>query len=359
VSGIRGRYHLFLEKAHIDEIRGFARFYDTHTVVVDGERYTADHIVIATGSTPVVPELPGAEWGITSDGFFALPERPQRVAVVGSGYVAVELAGILNAFGSQVTMFLRGAHLLRAFDAMLKECLMEAMLCEGIALLRNTRVSALYRQGDGTLTVACDNGQEVPGFDVLIWAIGRNPNIAELKLQAAGVVTDSKDRITVDTFQNTNVPGIYAIGDVTGRYPLTPVAIAAGRRLADRLFGGLSERRLEYEHIPTVVFSYPPVGTVGLTEEEARKIHGDAVQVYQVRFTPLYHALTERKRQTAIKLVTVGPSKRVVGCHVIGIGADELLQGFTVAIRMGATKADFDDTVAIHPTTAEELVTLR
>jgi len=197
------------------------------------------------------------------------------------------------------------------------------------------------------------------GFDALIWAIGRLPNSEALGLAAAGVALDERGYIPTDPFQNTNVPGVYAVGDVTGRFPLTPVAIAAARRLADRLFGGQSERRLVYENIPTVIFSHPPMGTVGLSEEAARAAHGnDAVKVYQTRFTPMYHALTTRKPKTAMKLVTVGAQERIVGAHIIGLGADEMLQGFAVAIRMGATKRDLDDTVAIHPTSAEELVTM-
>jgi glutathione reductase (NADPH) len=195
--------------------------------------------------------------------------------------------------------------------------------------------------------------------DTLLWAIGREPLTADLNLTATGVTVAEDGTIATDAFQNTSVAGIYAIGDITGRFPLTPVAIAAGRRLADRLFGDQPERRLAYENIPTVVFSHPPIGTVGLTEEQARTTYGAAVNVYQTRFTPMYHALTRDKTQTAMKLVCVGAEEKIVGCHIIGPGADEMLQGFAVAVRMGATKRDFDDTVAIHPTSAEELVTMR
>ena len=203
------------------------------------------------------------------------------------------------------------------------------------------------------------DGREFPGFDCLLWAVGRAANVAGLDLGKAGVAVDDGDFVVTDGFQNTNVPGIYAIGDVTGRAALTPVAIAAGRRLSDRLFGGKADRRLEYSMIPTVVFTHPPIGTVGASEAEARAQYGDAVKVYVADFTPMYHALTARKTHTDMKLVCVGPEQRIVGCHIIGTGADEMLQGFAVAIRMGATKRDFDDTVAIHPTSAEELVTMR
>mgnify|MGYP000084280163 FL=1 len=286
-------------------------------------------------------------------------EGTPRVAVVGAGYIAVELAGMLKALGADVTMLLRREHLLRTFDATLRENLTEEMLGDGIDILARTQVKELVREADGSLCVLCENGQRLEGFDELIWAIGRYPLTQDLGLEAAGVGVDGKGYIPTDKFQQTAVAGIYAIGDVTGRAQLTPVAIAAGRRLADRVFGGMQDRHLPYDNIPTVVFSHPPLATVGLTESEARDIHGEAVKVYQTRFTAMYNALTKRKQKTAMKLVTVGAQERVVGCHVIGPGADEMLQGFAVAIRMGATKSDLDDTVAIHPTSAEELVTMR
>jgi glutathione reductase (NADPH) len=359
VQGITGWYHTYLADSNIDEIPGAARFVDARTLEVDGQQYTADHIAIAVGGTPALPDLPGAELGITSDGFFELEALPRRVAVVGAGYIAVELAGVLNALGSDVTMLLRKEHLLRNFDAMLRESLMEEMLNDGIGILAGTQVAAVLRQDDGSLCIESTNGQRLDGFDQLVWAIGRTPLTADLNLAAAGVHMNAEGFVPSDEFENTNVPGIYAVGDVTGKPALTPVAIAAGRRLGDRLFGGMPERRLVYEHISTVVFSHPPIGTVGLTEDEARASHGDAVKIYQTRFTPMYYAPLEHKRQTAMKLVTVGAQEKVVGCHIIGDGADEMLQGFAVAIRMGATKQDLDDTVAIHPTSAEELVTMR
>jgi len=359
ISKINNWYHTYLSDSNIQEIQGRARFVDAKTIEVSGERYSADHIVVAVGGKPTVPNVSGAELGITSDGFFELKELPKRVAIVGSGYIAVELAGLLKALGSEVTMLLRKEHLLRNFDAMLRECLMEEMVNSGINILSSTQVRTIERESNGCLRLECDAGQTLEGFDELIWAIGREPNTEELDLEQSGVEQDEAGYIPTDKFECTNVPGIYAIGDITGKAPLTPVAIAAGRRLADRLFGGMTERHLPYENIPTVVFSHPPIGTVGLTEDEARDAHGEAVKVYQSRFTPLYHALTETKHQTSIKLVTVGAQEKVVGCHIIGLGADEILQGFAVAIRMGALKRDLDDTVAIHPTSAEELVTLR
>ncbi|RRQ21854.1 glutathione-disulfide reductase [Thiohalobacter thiocyanaticus] len=359
VNGINTWYHTYLTDSDIAEIPGRARFIDARTLDVDGERYTADHICIAVGGYPTVPDIPGAELGITSDGFFELDTLPPRVAIAGSGYIAVELAGMLNALGSDVTLVLRREHILRDFDAMLRECLMEEMIKDGIDIISTTELAEVVRQDSGKLSLRGCNGQHLDDFDQLIWAIGRTPATAGLNLEAAGVATDDNGFIPSDRFENTNVEGIYALGDVNGKAALTPVAIAAARRLADRLFGGMSERHLPYENIPSVVFSHPPIGTVGLTEARAREIHGDAVTIYQTRFTAMYHALTEHKRETAMKLVTVGAQEKVVGCHIIGMGADEMLQGFAVAVRMGARKADLDDTVALHPTSAEELVTMR
>jgi len=359
IGNINTWYHGYLKDSGIDEIRGHARFLDSRTIEVEGERYSADHIVIAPGAVPRLPSIPGAELGITSDGFFALEAQPRKVAVVGAGYIAVELAGVLQALGSEVTLVIRREHVLDGFDALLRETLLEAMQDEGIQVVTNTTLTAVERTDDG-LRLRCDHGTELAGFDSLIWAIGRDPATADLNLEAAGVETDANGYIPTDRFENTNVPGIYAVGDVTGRIALTPVAIAAARRLATRLFGGRPELRLDYENVPTVVFSHPPVGTVGLTEAQALEQYGpQSVKCYQTSFTPMYAALTSHPSPTAMKLVTVGAQEKLVGVHIIGLGADEMLQGFAVALKMGATKADLDNTVALHPTSAEELVTMR
>jgi len=313
--------------------------------------------VIATGGRPTLPALPGAELGITSDGFFALEQRPARVAIVGSGYVACELAGSFHELGSEVELFIRRDHVLTGFDAMLGKSLMREMRGRGIVIREQVKPTSLRAEG-GVITVRTHDG-DFSGYDCLLWAVGRHSNVAGLDLAKAGVEVGAGEFVVTDKFQNTNVPGIYAVGDVTGRAALTPVAIAAGRRLSDRLFGGKTDRHLDYRMIPTVVFTHPPIGTVGVSEAEARMQYGDAVKVYVADFTPMYHALTTRKSRTDMKLVCVGEEQRIVGCHIIGAGADEMLQGFAVAIRMGATKRDFDDTVAIHPTSAEELVTMR
>ncbi len=359
VARLNTMYSTRLADSGIEWLRGSARFIDAHTLAVGEERIRATHIVIATGGRPIVPGVEGAGLGITSDGFFALRAQPRRVAIVGSGYVAVELAGMLRALGSEVSLVLRGQRLLASFDVMLRDALLEAMSDEGISLLTGAAVARVERETGGAVRLWTGTAQCAGNFDTLIWAVGREPNTDNLDLSKVGIKLDQGGFIVTDAYQNTNIEGVYALGDVTGRAPLTPVAIAAGRRLADRLFGGLADSRLDYEMIPTVIFTHPPIGTVGLSEDEARARHGDGVKIYQTRFTPLYHAVTQRKPRTAMKLVTIGPREQVVGCHVIGPGADEMLQGFAVAIKMGATKADFDNTVAIHPTSAEELVTLR
>lgn len=358
VSRLNDIYQSNLENSNIEKVDGFGRFIDAHTVAVDDQHYSAAHIVIATGGRPMVPDLPGAELGITSDGFFDLETQPKRVVVVGAGYIAVELAGLLQALGSEVTMLLRRERFLGRFDAMLRETLMESMQDAGVNVLTCIHMDRVERDEQGCIAMHTKDGQRLGDFDALIWATGRENCIDGIGLEQAGV--DTRNGIIVtDEYQNTNVEGIYAVGDITGRAQLTPVAVAAGRKLADRLFDNQTEARFEYDLIPTVMFSHPPIATVGMTEGEARDKFGDDVRVYQSRFVPMYHAVTERRPRSAMKIVTVGAIEKVVGLHIIGQGADEMLQGFAVAMRMGATKADFDRTLAIHPTSAEELVTMR
>ena len=360
VERLNGIYLRRFDEPNLDLVRGRARLVDGHTIEVGEKRFTGARMLLATGGMPLVPATPGAELGITSDGFFELAQCPRRVAVVGSGYIAVELAGMLGALGAEVTLLVRKERLLRHFDTLLGESLAEAMAADGVRICRRTQVASVARREDGALAIECTG--DAPGTlesDCLMWAIGRAPNAGGLGLEQAGVATNAAGYVIVDEFQATNAPEVYAIGDITGRIPLTPVAIAAGRRLADRLWGGMSGRKLDYECVPTVVFSHPTIGTVGLTEDQARARHGEDLHVYRSSFNPMYHAFTRHRRKTAMKLLTVGEEERVVGCHIFGLGADEMLQGFAVAIRMGATKRDFDDTVAIHPTSAEELVTMR
>jgi glutathione reductase (NADPH) len=349
-----------LDKSQVRLVHGRARFEADGSVMVGSERLSAAHVLIAVGGAPRWPNLPGAELGMVSDDVFRLERAPERLLIVGAGYVAVEFAGIFAALGTRVTLAYREAGLLRHFDAILGEALCEEMVAQGIELAPYSVPSRLERGADGKLHLQLRQGEPLSGFDAVLWAIGRVPATAELRLERLGITLSESGHIPVDAFQNSAVRGIYSVGDVTGHFELTPVAIAAGRRLAERLFGGQALAKVDYEYIPTVVFSHPPIGTVGLSEVEAREKYGDElVKTYGARFTNLYYALSERKPKTTIKLVTVGPEERVVGLHVIGLGSDELLQGFAVAIRMGANKRDFDRTLAIHPTAAEEVVTLK
>ena len=358
IERLNGIYESNLANRDITTIRGKASFVDAHTIDVAGRQYTAERLVIATGGYPIVPRIQGSEMGITSDGFFELEEMPRRVALVGSGYVAVELAGIFNALGAYTTVLVRKDGVLRSFDPMVREELEASMAATEIHL-ETSVVPHCLEQSDAGLTIVAEDGRSFGCYDQVIWAVGRAPHTEDLELEAAGVEHDGYGFVRVDDFQKTNVDHIFALGDVTGREALTPVAIAAGRRLADRLYGGMDGRHLDYRCIPTVVFSHPPIGTVGLTENEARAEYGDDVKVYQSRFTPMHYAFSDKKTMTTMKLVTTGSDERIVGCHLIGDSVDEMLQGFAVAIRMGATKKDFDDTVAIHPTSSEELVTMR
>ncbi|MEX1080619.1 MAG: glutathione-disulfide reductase [Halofilum sp. (in: g-proteobacteria)] len=359
IARLNDIYVANLERDGVARISGYARFTGERTVEVEGRQLSADHVAIAVGGEPIVPEVPGAELGLTSDGFFEMSERPNHVAVIGAGYIAVELAGVLNALGSDVCLVLRRSSVLRPFDADLQEVLLESMQADGIRVLFNTPTDAIEAGDNGLVLVGAD-GTRIERLDRVIWAVGRSPRVADLGLENAGVELDEDGYVRSDEYQNTSAAGVYAIGDVIGRYELTPVAIAAGRKLADRLFGGQADARLEYDKVPTVVFTHPPLGTVGMSEEAARESYGhDNITVYRTRFTPMYHALTERRTPAVMKLICAGASEEVVGCHIFGHGADEMLQGFAVAIHMGARKADFDATVAIHPTSSEELVTLR
>ena len=353
-------YAANLARHEIELVRARASLLDEHSVTAAGRRLQAPHLILATGGRPRRPLIPGAELGITSDGFFELPECPRRVAVVGSSYIAVELAGIFAGLGAGTTLVLRGDTALKSFDDMLGEATLDMLREEGVQIVTHASPAALARGAGGALELAARDGRGLGPFDCVLWAVGRMAAVEDLALAKAGVALDIQGFIATDTYQASSAPGIYAIGDVAGRAQLTPVAIAAGRRLSDRLFGAHSDRHLDYENIPTVIFGRPPIGTVGLTEKAARERYGaDSITVFRSSFVPLYHALSTAKRRCEMKLVTAGPEQRIVGLHVVGAGADEMLQGFAVAVRMGATKKDFDDTVAIHPTSAEEFVTMR
>ncbi|MBM4362142.1 MAG: glutathione-disulfide reductase [Deltaproteobacteria bacterium] len=352
------RYARHLETEGVQRIEGRARLLGPGVVDVEGRRFEARHVVLATGGAPRIPELPGAELGITSDALFTLPELPRRLCVVGGGYIGVEAASIFRALGSEVTLATRRSHPLHDFGATIREALAAELSALGLALAPGL-VPAALEQNVAGLFLHGANGERLGPFDRVLWAIGRAPATSSLGLETAGVSLGSRGEVVVDAFQDTTLPGIHAVGDVTGGRELTPVAIAEGRRLADRLFGGRPDSKLDHDDVPTVVFSLPPVGTVGLSLEAARARHGEPVRAYRSTFTATRYALTRRRPRTTVELVVAGPDERVVGVHVVGAGADELLQGFAVALKLGARKVDLDRTVAIHPTTAEELVTLR
>jgi len=358
IERIHQSYERVLGNNKITVINGFAKFIDNHSIEVNGDIYSAAHITIATGGAPTVPDIDGAEYGITSDGFFALTEQPERVAVVGAGYIAVEIAGVFNALGSETHLLCRRQTFLREFDCMLSSTLVEVMQEEGPTLHTHSVPKSVVKNADGSLTLHLENEKSVT-VDCLIWAIGRTPANSGIGLENTDVMLDKHTFIKVDKYQNSSVQGIYAVGDNTGEIQLTPVAVKAGRQLSERLFNGKPDAHLDATLVPTVVFSHPPIGTIGLTELEAVEQYGkDNLTLYTSQFTSMYTALTEHRQPTRMKLVCSGKEQKVVGLHSIGFASDEILQGFGVAMKMGATKADFDSCIAIHPTSAEEFVTL-
>ena len=359
IAGIHDSYRKRLDAAGIVHLPCRGHFVDAHTVETHlGLRVSAAHVLIATGGKPKRPDIPGAELGLVSDDFFNLCDAPQRVAIVGGGYIAVELAGVLQALGSKVELFVRGQHLLDSFDRELTDELTENLRQHGIHCHFGHRIASLGQAGEQRVLHGHD-GQAGGLFDSVIFATGRVPNSGQLGLDDIGVAIDGDGFIRVDELQDTPVAGVHAVGDVSSRIALTPVAIAAARRLMDRLFGGKHDAKLDYDDIATVVFAHPPIGMVGLTEVQARARHGDAVKTYSARFRPMLHALADSPQRSLFKLVCVGAEERVVGIHLLGEGADEMLQGFAVALRKGITKRDLDDTMAIHPTSAEEVVLMR
>ena len=355
IDRIHQSYERRLQEAGIRVLRERGVVVAGDCVEAGDHRLQARHIVIASGARPRSLDLPGFELGMVSDGFFDLRECPRRVAIVGGGYIGVEFAGVLNALGAEVALFSRH-HLLRGFDADLTGALGDIMAAQGVDMHTRCAVKSVNRDGEA-LFLSCDSGLEGP-FERIIWAVGRVPNSDNMGLEMLGVECDPDGHIRVDSRQNTSVPGLYAVGDVSSRTALTPVAIAAGRKLADRLFGGDRTARLDYDNIPSVVFAHPPLASVGLTEVQARERDGDAVQCYTSEFTPMQLALSQHPYKSVMKMVCSGEDERVVGLHILGPGADEMLQGFAVAVKMGARKADFDSTVAVHPTSSEELVLL-
>ncbi|OQR91504.1 glutathione reductase [Achlya hypogyna] len=365
VASLTAMYATGLGEEGIEVVLGAATFVNNHAIAVNGVEYSAPHILIAVGGSPAMPAIPGIDLAISSDGFFALETQPRKVAVVGAGYIAVELAGIFNALSTETTLFCRGSQVLRKFDPLVRDLVNLEMQRAGANFVTESALTQIDRDADGRLRVQADVAGDTrifAGFDVVLMAIGRAPRTDDLGLETTEIAVSASQHIVVDAQENTSVPGVYAIGDVTTTgWELTPVAIAAGRRLADRLFGGEPNACLHYHQIPTVVFSHPPIGTIGLTEPEAVAAYGaQNVTVHTSSFSNMLYAMSAEKDQvqTAMKLVCIGDEETVVGVHVAGLGADEMIQGFGVALKMGARKSDFDNSVAIHPTASEELVTM-
>ena len=358
IDRARSSYDGSFKRNGVDLIEGRAHFVDSHTVSVNGELIRAKHIVIATGARPSIPTIPGAELGGSSDDVFAWEQLPESVSILGAGYIAVELAGVLHALGVKTDLFVRRDRPLRTFDSYIVEGLVNEMEKTGLPL-HTHKVPVKLEKTDQGITIHFEDGSSHTASQV-IWATGRRPNVDGLELENAGVTLNQRGFIQVDEYQNTVVDGIYALGDVTGEKELTPVAIKAGRTLSERLFNGKTSAKMDYTTIPTVVFSHPAIGTVGLTEDQAIKEYGqDNIKVYKSSFASMYSAVTSHRQESRFKLITAGADEKVVGLHGLGYGVDEMIQGFAVAIKMGATKADFDATVAIHPTASEEFVTMR
>jgi len=348
-------YARVLDDAGVKRLEGHARVVDPHTIELAGRTYTAANLLLATGGWPALPEIPGIEHAITSNEAFHLKELPRRVVVAGGGYIAVEFAGIFNGLGSRTTQLHRGELFLRGFDDDLRRTLADEMRKKGVELRFGVRMERIDKHGD-VLRARLTDGSELEA-DQILFAIGRAPNVAGIGLEEAGVALDSVGAVVVDAYSRTNVPSIWAIGDVTNRLNLTPVAIHEAMALSATLFANRPTVP-GYDDVPTAVFSQPAIGTVGLTESVARERFG-AIDVYRASFKPLRHTLSGRDEKTLMKLVVDRASQRVVGAHMVGPDAGEIIQGIAIAVKMRATKAQFDATVGIHPTSAEEFVTMR
>jgi glutathione reductase (NADPH) len=358
VERLNGVYQRMLDNSKVELVRGYAKFRDEQTVEVGDRTITAERILIAVGGRPVKPDIPGMEFAFTSDDMFHLPEQPKQIMILGGGYIGCEFACILNGLGTQVTQIIRGDRILRGFDEDLRATIQEGMQEHGVRLLTQTVVKQIEKTNEGLkVTLKRESEENVLTDVVSLAATGRKPNLEQLGVENTGVEIRN-DAVVVDEHHQTKVKSIYAIGDCTGRIELTPVAIKEGRILADKLFGDQSAI-MNYDSVPTAVFTTPEAATVGLTEAEAREKYGEAVKIYRAKFRPTYYTLAGRDEKTMMKLVVETNGDRVVGAHMVGEHAAEIIQGVAIAVKMGATKSDFDATVAIHPTVAEEFVTMR
>jgi glutathione reductase (NADPH) len=355
IARLNGIYEKLLVDNGVRILRARATIADAHTVVVGSERYTARYILIATGGWPTTPAIPGAELAITSNEAFFLPQFPERAIVVGGGYIGLEFAGIFHGLGSKVSVVHRGDLFLRGFDQDLRRTLAVEMSKRGVELRFNSKVERIEKVSRG-IRATLNDGNALEA-DLIMFATGRTPNTHDLGLERAGVKLNSEGAVAVDPYSCSSVPNIYAVGDCTDRMQLTPVAIAEGQAVAETLFHG-NPKTPEYENVPTAVFSQPPIGTVGLTEAQARERYR-AIDVYKASFRPLKHTLSGRDEHSFMKLVVDRETDRVLGCHMVGTDAGEIIQGLAIALKCRATKAQFDATIGIHPTAAEEFVTMR
>ena len=357
INRLNGIYRNLLVNSGVTLHEGHARLVDAHQVEINGERFTARHILIATGGWPQIPEIPGREHAIGSNEAFFLKELPKRVLVVGGGYIAVEFAGIFHGLGAQTSLLYRGDLFLRGFDGSVRKHLQEELTKRGLDLQFNADIERIDKQADGSLKATLKDGRVLEA-DCVFYATGRRPMLDNLGLENTGVKLDERGFVAVDDLYQTAEPSILAIGDVIGRVQLTPVALAEGMAVARRLFKPEQYRPVDYANIATAVFSLPNIGTVGLTEEDARK-HGHNVQIFESRFRPMKLTLTDCQEKTLMKLVVDADTDKVLGCHMVGPDAGEIVQGLAIALKAGATKQHFDETIGVHPTAAEEFVTMR
>jgi len=351
---LEGIYHKLLSDSGVKLVLGRGRVVDPHTVEVDGKSYTARHIMVATGGHPVMPAIPGIEHAISSNEALELPRLPRRAIVVGGGYIAVEFAGIFATAGAEVTIVIRGEELLRGFDDDVRVSLAQELRQRGLTIRARTELARIEKRGESFVAYTTA-GDEI-GADVVLYATGRKPNTRGLGLEELGIDMNEVGAVAVDEWQRTSVPHIYAVGDVTDRLNLTPVAIAEGRAIAETLFNN-NPIKVDHANVATAVFSQPPVGCVGLTERQARQRH--RVDIYRTRFRPMKHTISGREERTMMKLIVDRENDRVLGCHMVGADAPEITQGLAIALKCGATKKQFDQTIGIHPTAAEEFVTMR